>query len=55
MMSFEEARAWDCNPANCYNCAECHHNIGASDWQGAYPCGQWHCWVMLNTEGGEEE
>lgn len=54
-MTFEEARAWECDHANCYNCDECRCNIGASGWQGAYPCSQWHCWVVLNTEGGEEE
>lgn len=52
-MTFEEVRAWECDPSNAFHCEECPHNCDASDWQGAYPCGQWHCWVSLNC--GEDE
>lgn len=53
-MTFEEVRAFDCNPDNCMNCEHCPHNIGASDWQDRLPCGQFHCWVELITDGNEE-
>ena len=53
-MTLEEHRSFLCNPENVFNCEDCPENIGASDWQGAYPCGQWHCWVSLHTTDEDE-
>lgn len=52
-MTFEEVLKFDLNSENCFKCEGCPHNIGASDWQGVYPCGQWHCWVELSTRKEE--
>lgn len=53
-MTFEKVKAFDGNPDNCLNCAECPHNIGSSDWPGTkLPCGQFLCWVDVTC--GEDE
>lgn len=38
--------AWETNPANCYNCAECPE-VMEYPVDGTFPCGQYNCWVVL--------
>ena len=51
----ENTRKWLCNPENIHNCGECPMNNDVSDWQEAYPCGQYHCWVELNNREDEDD
>ena len=53
-MTIEEWRTWLYNKDNKFNCEECPENLGMDNWQGRYPCGQWHCWVELHTKEGTE-
>ena len=49
-----EEKAFLYNEGNAYKCSFCPRNEGFNDWQGRYPCGQWHCWVSLYCEEEEE-
>lgn len=53
-MSNEEIKAFLCNEENAHKCGSCPYNEGHSDWQGAYPCGQWNCWVSVTCKDADE-
>ena len=43
-----------CNAENSHNCDVCPENMGADDWQGRKPCGQWNCWVDCHCRQGDD-
>ena len=44
------------NANNSHNCTKCPENAGFDPWPGnRLPCGQFHCWVDLHCDEGEEE
>ena len=55
MTDREQYIAFMYDEINEYNCTECPENRGMDDWQGRYPCGQWHCWVTCHCRQGRDD
>ena len=52
----EDVRSWLCNPENAFHCEGCPENQDFSSWPGTrLPCGQFHCWVSINTADDDED